>query len=263
MINTIKKLINSFLSLFNLKLTKLSDFVVLNRSISDLDPLIEDDFKKIYKKIETNFGKADPVPAFTVFKTLKYIIDNKVEGDLVECGVYKGRMIAAMIETLNFYGIEDKKIYLYDTFEGMTPNTKTDKHIFENENKDIKLNEGDNFCDINEVKKNLKNFEYDEEKIVFVKGDVMKTLKGDNVPSNISLLRLDTDFYDSSLVELEQLYPKVSLSGFVIYDDYGHWIGQKKATDEYFKKIGLKPFLIRTSRKERLEIKKLSVKEKN
>ena len=261
MINLVKKLINNFLSLFNLKLTKLSDFVVLNRSISELDPLIEDDFKKIYKKIEKNFGKADPVPAFTVFKSLKYIIDNKIHGDLVECGVYKGRMIATMIETLSFYGVKDKKIYLYDTFEGMTNNTEFDKHIFENENKDIKLKKGDNFCDIDEVKDNLKNFEYDEDKIVFVKGDVMKTLKENNVPNNISLLRLDTDFYDSSLVELECLYPKVNMSGFIIYDDYGHWVGQKKATDEYFEKRKLKPFFVRTSRKERLEIKKLLVQE--
>ena len=146
----------------------------------------------------------------------------------MECGVYKGRMIATMIETLSFYGVKDKKIYLYDTFEGMTNNTEFDKHIFENENKDIKLKKGDNFCDIDEVKDNLKNFEYDEDKIVFVKGDVMKTLKENNVPNNISLLRLDTDFYDSSLVELECLYPKVNMSGFIIYDDYGHWVGQKK-----------------------------------
>ena len=55
-------------------------------------------FKKIYKKIEKNFGvMVDPVPAFTVFKSLKYIIDNKIYGDLVECGVYKFRMIATMI----------------------------------------------------------------------------------------------------------------------------------------------------------------------
>ena len=95
------------------------------------------------------------------------------------------------------------------------------------------------------MKDNLKNFEYDEDKIVFVKGDVMKTLKENNVPNNISLLRLDTDFYDSSLIELECLYPKVNMSGFIIYDDYGHWVGQKKATDEYFEKRKLKPFFVR------------------
>ena len=228
MINIVKKLIKNFLSLFNLKLTKLSDFVVLNRSISELDPLIEDDFKKYIKKLRKILVKLILFQPSQFYKSLKYIIDNKIHGDLVECGVYKGRMIATMIETLSFYGVKDKKIYLYDTFEGMTNNTEFDKHIFENENKDIKLKKGDNFCDIDEVKDNLKNFEYDEDKIVFVKGDVMKTLKENNVPNNISLLRLDTDFYDSSLIELECLYPKVNMSGFIIYDDYGHWVGQKK-----------------------------------
>ena len=254
-----RKFINNLLGIFNLKITKLDQFLVLNRSITELDPLIDRDFRKIYKKIEKEFGKADPTSSYTVYNCLKHIIQNKIKGDLVECGVFKGKMIAVMIETLNFYNSSEKNIYLYDTFEGMTPNSEVDKHVDTGQKNQVKLEKGDNYCDIESVQKNLENFNYDEKKIFYIKGDVKETLEG-RLPDQISLLRLDTDFYESSLIELEKLYPKVNNSGFVIYDDYGHWIGQKKATDEFFTNKNIKPFLVRTSRKERLEVKKLSTK---
>ena len=48
------------------------------------------------------------------------------------------------------------------------------------------------------------------------------------------MLRLDTDFYESTKVELEHLYPKIEKGGIIIIDDYGHWNGCKKAVDDYF-----------------------------
>ena len=66
----------------------------------------------------------------------------------------------------------------------------------------------------------------------------MKTLKENNVPNNISLLRLDTFFS----VELECLYPKVNMSGFIIYDDYGHWVDKKKQLMNILKEK-IKPFV--------------------
>lgn len=255
----LKKLINKFFSIFNLKITKLDDFIILNRSVSETDPCMEPEFKKIYENIEKFFGKADPVPAYTVYKTIRYISENNIDGDIVECGVFRGRMVAVIMETLNQCNDLNRNIYLYDTFQGMTPGTDIDYQVFSSDGKKIRMQKGENYCDINQVRKNLSNFKYQKEKIVFEKGDVKFTLNS-NVPNKIALLRLDTDFYESSLIELEKLYDKVNLNGFVIYDDYGHWMGQYKATNEFFNKKKLKPFLIRTSRKERLEIKKLSIK---
>ena len=260
MIKFFKKIINNFLSIFNLKITKLDDFIILNQSVSETDPCMESEFKKIYAKIEKFFGKADPVPAYTVYKTIRYICENNIEGDIVECGVFKGRMVAIIMEALNQCNDFNRNIYLYDTFEGMTPGKDIDYQVFSDGKKKIRMQKGENYCDIDQVKKNLNNFEYRKEKIIFKKGDVKLTLKPDNIPNKIALLRLDTDFYESSLVELEMLYEKVNLDGFVIYDDYGHWMGQYKATNEFFEKNKLKPFFVRTSRKERLEIKKLSIK---
>ena len=74
-----------------------------------------------------------------------------------------------------------------------------------------------------------------DKKIRLIKGDVLKTLdKKENLPSSISLLRLDTDFYESTKKELEVLYKRVSPGGVIIIDDYGHWGGSKKAVDEFF-----------------------------
>ena len=85
------------------------------------------------------------------------------------------------------------------------------------------------------MQKNIKK-EVNNNKIRLIKGPVEKTLlNNENLPDKISLLRLDTDFYESTKIELEILYPKVIKGGFLIIDDYGHWKGSRKAVDEYFK----------------------------
>jgi O-methyltransferase len=69
----------------------------------------------------------------------------------------------------------------------------------------------------------------------FVIGQVEQTLsEPQNRPKRIALLRLDTDYYSSTLTELEQLYPLLSPGGILIVDDYGHWIGARRAVDEFF-----------------------------
>ena len=76
----------------------------------------------------------------------------------------------------------------------------------------------------------------------FIKGDVCETLKSpQNIPEKISVLRLDTDWYESTKAELEELYPKLSNGGVLIIDDYGHWQGARKAVDEYFSSQQYKP----------------------
>ena len=72
--------------------------------------------------------------------------------------------------------------------------------------------------------------------IILIQGMVENTLLNkDNIPDQISLLRLDTDFYESTKIELEILFPKLVPGGILILDDYGYWSGARKAIDEYFK----------------------------
>ena len=100
-------------------------------------------------------------------------------------------------------------------------------------------NEGKNiwaYSSINEVNDNIK-VKVPKNNIKLIKGPVEETLiHKDNIPEKISLLRLDTDFYESTKIELEVLYPKLVKGGFLIIDDYGHWKGSRKAVDDYFNK---------------------------
>ena len=96
-----------------------------------------------------------------------------------------------------------------------------------------------------QVKNHLTNNLNDISNIKFIKGDVRETLnENKNLPDKISLLRLDTDFYESTKKELEILYPRLQTNGVLIIDDYGFFSGSKKAFDEYFKnKFVLKHYI--------------------
>tara|TARA_B110000503_G_scaffold51998_1_gene83711 strand:+ start:103 stop:903 length:801 start_codon:yes stop_codon:yes gene_type:complete len=174
----------------------------------------------------------------------KYVSETNVEGDIVECGVWKGGHLIVFKSLCDKYNL-DKKIFAYDTFEGMTDssdddfNYKGEKAIDLLKNISANENDGDNiwcYASLDLVKKNITNVLGNIDNINFIKGDVADTLQEKkNLPNKISILRLDTDFYESTKIELEILYPLLQEGGILIVDDYGHWSGAKKAVDEYFK----------------------------
>ena len=185
---------------------------------------------------------------------VNYILKNNIEGVFLECGVCAGLQEAIWIDTLQKNN-ETRDIYLFDTFKGCPKPTKHDytsvtAQIY-NLNSDETLrwwerliidNEtnGMCYCPLDQVKKNLESFNYPNDKLHYIVGDVLQTLKDEkNIPDKIAILRLDTDWYESSKIELEVLYDKVVEGGIIIFDDYYHWEGQKKATDDFFKKRGL------------------------
>lgn len=198
---------------------------------------------------------------YATYLATKYCGVNGIEGDFVECGVWKGGSSMLIALTLNKINKKDKKIYLYDTFEGMTkPDNSVDirkelKNAEEKWNKYKKKNYN-KWCyiSIEEVKKNMFKTKYPKNKIVFVKGDVKKTFN-EVVPEKISLLRLDTDFYESTKKELEILFPRLSIGGILLIDDYDVWKGARKAVDEYFNKNKITPLLSLTGNSGRLMMK--------
>ena len=167
----------------------------------------------------------------SLIDSVKYVIENDIQGSLVECGVYRGGSVMAMIMTLQEMGVSDRHIYLYDTFEGMSKPGMYDKRP-DGTQANIKIDETITSLDI--VQNNIKKLDYDLNKIHFVKGKVEDTLSK-NIPNDISLLRLDTDWYESTKCEFEYLYPKLSRGGVLIVDDYESFLGCKKATNEYLK----------------------------
>lgn len=175
----------------------------------------------------------------------RYIIKNNLEGCFVGCGVWKGGSVMAIIKTLQQSNISDREIYLFDTFDGMTAPTELDIS-----NTGMKASE--KYPAINDytrvsldkVKENVFKTNYNKSHIHFIKGKVEDTLAM-NLPEKITLLRLDTDWYSSTRVELEYLFPKLIDGGVIIIDDYGAWKGSRKASDEYFEKNNMRIFLDR------------------
>lgn len=177
-----------------------------------------------------------------LYNTLENIRLNEIDGDFVECGVWKGGNILGIIKYLQHHNMTDRNVWLYDTFCGMTKPSTVD---FKNDGtytSDETLNYWNNnkwcYCSLEDVKKTLSRINFPEKNINYIVGDVCVTLlKNENLPNKISLLRLDTDWYDSTKIELEILYPRLVLKGTLIVDDFNYWHGSKKAVVEYFNDV--------------------------
>jgi len=187
---------------------------------------------------------------WSLINAVRHVVDNQIPGDLVECGVWRGGSVMAMARELSSLGVSDRRIWLYDTFAGMTDPTSFDVEAGSgmtaaNMLSSTEVADGDNvWCvaGLQDVSANVRSTGYPFENFTFVEGDVSKTLKSD-FPDSISLLRLDTDWYESTRTELEVLYPRLSVGGVCIFDDYGHWQGARKAVDEYFAGLGHRPYM--------------------
>ena len=221
---------------------------------------MEAEFNKIYEDSK-NYTMTSKERMYALYKSTQYIINSKIPGDFVECGVWKGG--SAMIMALSLLKMNEtkRKIYLYDTFKGMTKPTEKDirtldsapiiniwrKYQKKNHNKWY-------FSCIGEVKKNMLSTGYPLEKLIFVRGKVEDTIPN-TMPSKIAILRLDTDWYESTYHELKYLFPLISCGGVIIIDDYGNFAGQKEAVNKYFKKNNIKILLNRIDYSCRLGIK--------
>ena len=209
-------------------------------TLAKSDPIMENDstFKKIYSKCVKN-TMTTKAAMYELYKAVEYIVKSKINGDLVECGVWKGGSAMLIALTLIELKETNRGIYLYDTFEGMSEPTKADYPLSDTsiDAKSIlkKRKIVRAISPLDEVKSNMALTNYPTERIHFVRGKVEDSIPG-TTPSEIALLRLDTDWYESTLHELIHLYPLLTKKGVLILDDYGYWAGHKKAVDEYFDK---------------------------
>ena len=187
---------------------------------------------------------------WSLLNAVRYVTDEGLSGDFVECGVWRGGSVMAMARQLAALGVADRQIWLYDTFAGMTEPTEDDVERDSGVSAKQMLSttavgDGNNIWCVagrSDVEANLKSTGYPMDHFTFVEGDVSETLQT-TAPEAISLLRLDTDWYASTRAELEILYPRLVPGGVCILDDYGHWDGARKAVDEYFQTHGPRPFM--------------------
>lgn len=180
-----------------------------------------------------------------VIDAVRYCVAREIQGAFVECGVWRGGSVLAMILTLQALQAPDRDIYLYDTFEGMTAPTDSDVSDFdppaletwrearlENRRAWEGIFDSAKFSE-ESVRSLLVRTDYPVSKLHLVRGPVEQTIPG-AAPPELALLRLDTDWYESTRHELLHLFPLLSPGGVLIVDDYGHWKGARRAVDEYF-----------------------------
>jgi O-methyltransferase len=181
------------------------------------------------------YTMTSPGRIFAVCSAVRYVEANNIPGAFVECGVWKGG--SSMAAALTFK--TPRAMFLFDTFEGMTVPTENDRHAWSGQLASAMLQDaapGDRFrcySPLEEVRRNMGSTGYPAAHISYIKGKVEDTLPA-AAPQQIAVLRLDTDWYESTRHELEHLYPCLSPGGVLIIDDYGYWSGARKAVDEYF-----------------------------
>lgn len=169
---------------------------------------------------------------------VRYVVGAGIPGDFVECGVGAGGSMMAAAYTLLELGVCDRRILLYDTYRGMAEPTAEDVSVFGKpalRKYERRMKDGQ--CTWHnypraDVERNLARTGYPAAALRFIEGLVQDTLPG-NDSDSIALLRLDTNLYESTKVEMALLYPKLAPGGVLLIDDYYRWLGQRKAIDEY------------------------------
>ena len=150
---------------------------------------------------------------FALIIAVRYVVDYQVPGDIVECGVWRGGSMQAVARTLLERGDTDRTLHLFDTFEGMPPPTKEDRRINGPAASELLATRERTasvwaVAGLEDVQAGMAQTGYPEERIRYHPGLVEDTVPSE-APDRIALLRLDTDWYASTLHELEQLYERL------------------------------------------------------
>jgi len=218
-------------------------YTLLRNDLIGMDHLIDlnkhdqELIKEIYSK---KYSMASIPRLVATAKACRYVVNSDIEGDFIECGVWRGGNSILAKKIFEDAG-SDKQVILCDTFLGMSEPTDKDVKVVSRTSaydKFLKndMGEYNSWCyaSLDEVRSNFVDFDCEMSGVTFVKGKVEDTLPKMPSDSIYSILRLDTDWYESTRSEIEWLYPKLSAKGVLILDDYGHWDGARKAIDEYF-----------------------------
>ena len=194
---------------------------------------------------------------FALIQAVRHVSRHSIPGAIVECGVWKGGSMAAVARTLLKLNDASRDLYLFDTFTGMPePSDKDVEYSGKHATQVLSEEVGSQCADapLESVQQVLFETGYPKDKLHFVPGRVEETIPTSS-PESISLLRLDTDWYESTRHELVHLFPRVVKGGGIIVDDYGHWRGSRRACDEYFAEHGISILLHRIDYTGRIGIK--------
>jgi hypothetical protein len=213
----------------------------------------DDEFHQLLDFVRP-FTMTSPERLYGLREAMSYVLRENIPGDIVECGVWRGgssMLIARVLAECD----EDRRLWMYDTFEGMSEPTAADgDYVVEHYAVAGPDEWFTAYAPLDQVRANLARTGLSESRVRYVCGKVEETVPA-TTPEQIALLRLDTDWYESTRHELEHLYDRLSPGGVLIIDDYGHWEGARKAVDEFFDGRGARPLFARLDYTGRMIVK--------
>jgi O-methyltransferase len=217
------------------------------RAHDDVDPDVLDIYRLV--KPYTMTGREKTI---ALVLAVKHIARTGLPGDFVECGVWRGGSVHAIAWALAAEGVVDREIYLFDTFEGMTAPTEKDVRADGRPAAELLAEQKRTkwvwaVASREDVEEGLRTVPYPQERFHLVEGPVEETVPG-LAPERIALLRLDTDWYESTRHELATLYERIVPGGVLMIDDYGSWKGSRQATDEFLAGLERPPLMHRAGR---------------
>ncbi|HLQ34995.1 MAG TPA: TylF/MycF family methyltransferase [Chloroflexota bacterium] len=156
------------------------------------------------------------------------VLSDNVPGDLIETGVWRGGACIFMRALLKVYGVSDRTVWLADSFRGLP----LPSAAFPQDRSDTHYSSPYLRAALDEVKANFQKYALLDEQVKFIPGWFSDSLPAAPI-ERLAVLRLDGDMYESTIVALENLYPKLSPGGYVIVDDYGAVAGCREAVDDF------------------------------
>jgi O-methyltransferase len=219
---------------------------------------MESSFISLWQKVKP-YTMTSIERGYALYQSVRYLAEEGIRGPFIECGVWKGGSALLMALTLMMLEAEPRDLYLFDTFEGMPEPGEEDCIAYSGEpvRERWERNDFSHWAvGAPQVEQVIVSSGYDAGKVHCIKGMVEHTLPAMSSMEPPSLLRLDTDWYASTKVELELLYPRLAEGGVLLIDDYGHFTGARKAVDEYFLEQEISPLLLRVDYTGRVAIKR-------
>ncbi len=184
-----------------------------------------------------NEGRDWPVYAQTMIgrkrirnvrECVEQVLADRIPGDLIEAGCWRGGTVIMMAGILKSYGVSDRTVWAADSFEGLPA---PDEERFPADSGDINYKLDELKVSAEEVRGNLGRYGLKSQKVELLEGwfrDTLPTVRD----RQWALVRLDGDLYESTMDGLSNLYPQLSPGGFLIVDDYG-WENCRQAVEDY------------------------------
>ncbi len=217
------------------------------RAVDKIDILADREFLEIYRRVFP-FTLTTIENAYALFNSVRHLVRHEIPGDFVECGVWRGGSAMTMALALASIGETDRTIRLYDTFDKFPEPTAEDGYAAVPWWVDYFVTSAD------QVREAMLSTGYPPDRIELIEGRVEDTLP-EAPEAPCAMVRLDTDYYSSTLCELEYLYPLLSPGGVLIIDDYGLFAGSRRATHEYFETHDVRMMLHRIDVAARIGVK--------